>query len=654
MSMLFPLYLLGLLGLALPWLLHRFSHHEPPEQAFPTTRFLEPTRPPATSKRQLRHWPLLALRVLFLALLCFLFSQPWLRAQNDAANAEAVQLIIVDNSFSMRAGDRWQQVQSELDDAMGSMPDKDAVQLFSFAGQLRAHTDIVNDRSSVNSALSQIEPGYESADYGELMRYLNKVASEIDMPVSATFITDAQRANLPVQINALLANRLKQFQVISVDSSTPINYSLSAEARTSDAVNARVSVRLSASDVMDKSTAEVVLKTVQIKAKDRVVASQAVELSAGESKTIVFDAVSLPSESDAVFTVGFAQPDFLSDDDQLEIPVRGLSLVDFTMTYIGSEPSQQAQVFVKTALETNGDARVSILDINTALAPTVRHAAVFVDDLASVPDTVTRFVMDGGNVLLLPSTSSASSNDALATNASGITRVDQAHPLGLGDIDWFDAGFYSTINVSLTSDDRVLLGLDSGEPLLIERDMIDAGRLLMLNESMDGFSSDLPLQPSFVVLMQQIIQYFNASNALPVELDVGKTLYLPANSQVLDPDGEPMLELAQLGGANDIRLPTPGLYTVLGANSTDTVSAVLGAAESNLLGLERDELDAWEARHDTKQNSNAEQDNTELVQAIEQTDKQTLWRWLLPAVLLFLLIESLLANRMLWVRRDGL
>lgn len=656
MSLLFPLYLLGLLGLALPWLLHRFSHHEPPEQAFPTTRFLEPTRPPATSKRKLRYWLLLALRILFLALLCFLFAQPWLRSQNNAVNAEAAQLVIIDNSFSMRAGDRWQQAQNELSSVLQAMPNKDAVQLFSFASQLKAQTQLGDDVSMAESALSAMEPSYESADYGELMRYINKVAGDIDMPVSATFITDAQRANLPVQVNTLLANRLNKFSVIEVDSSTPINYSLRAQARTSDTVTARISVRVAASDVQDSSTLEAVSKTIQVSVKDRVVASNAVQLQAGETKTIQFDAIALPSDTEALFSVAFAESDFLSEDDGVEIPVQGLASVDISMTYIGAEPSAQAQVFAKTALETNGDARIEILDSNTALAPSVRHAVVFVDDILAVPDTVIRFVMDGGNVLLLPSTANTQSTDSLLVNAFSVTRIDQAHPLGLGDIDWYDAGFYTTQNVNTTEDDRILLGLDSGEPLLIERDLIDAGRLLMLNDALDGYVSDLPLQASFVSLMQQVVHYFNASNALPTELEVGKSLFLPANSQVLTPSGDALLELSDLGSSNDVRLTVPGVYTVLGANSANRVSAVLGASESNLLGLNRDELDAWQARHDAMGTVDAEQAEVDAnaLALSEQPDRQTLWHWLLPAVLMFLLVESLLANRMLWVRRDGL
>ncbi len=656
MSLLFPLYLLGLLGLALPWLLHRFSHHEPPEQAFPTTRFLDPTKPPATSKRKLRHWPLLLLRILFLALLCLLFAQPWLKADNDAANADAVQLIIVDNSFSMRAGDRWQNARNEVERTLQSLPDNDAVQLFSFASQLRAATDIVNNDDEVNNAVSLIEPGYETADYGELMRYLNKVASDIDMPVSATFITDAQRSNLPAQMNTLLANRLKQFTVVSVDSTTPVNYSLRAEARTSDAVNARVSVRVAASGNSDAADAEAVSKTVQVIVRDRVVASEAVELMAGESKTIQFDEIALPVESEALFTVQFAQKDFLSDDDQINIPVHGLSSINVSMTQFGDSPVTQAQVFVKTALETNGDARVEILDINTALAPTVRHAVVFVDDISSVPEKVERFVLDGGNVLLLSGRAPENASTAPLSDSSSIIRIDQAHPLGLGDIDWFNTGFYSTASYSLTGDDRELLGLDSGQALLLERDVILGGRLLILNDALDGFVSDLPLQPAFVLLMQQVIEYFDASNAIPSELEVGKSLRVPINSQVLTPSGDPMLALSELSSASDIRLTEPGVYTVLGANSSNSVTAVLGFAESDLFGLSRDELDAWEARHQLRQESQINEDADQQVAAVsvEQDDKQTLWRWLLPAACLFLLIESLLANRMLWVRRDGL
>jgi len=661
MSLLAPLYLLGLLGLLLPWLLHRFNHHEPPEQAFPTTRFLEPTKPPATSQRKLRYWALFGLRVLFLAALCLLFAQPWLRSSNDSADSEAVQLVIVDNSFSMRASNHWEQAQSIVDTVMSELPEQDAVQLFSYAGQLTAHTDIVTDRSLVRSALNKIEPGFESADFGEMMRRLNKVAGDIDKPVLATFITDGQRTNLPQQMNSLLANRLQKLAVMSVSGDTPINYSLRAEARTDDSVTARVSVNVSASDKASATDAasNSTAKTVQVSMQGRVLGTQEVSLNAGESKTVTFDAINLPSELNTLVSVAFVQSDFLDDDDQVDIPVRGLSSVDITLTSIGAEPEDQSRVFISTALETNGDVRIEALDASAALSPSVRHAIVFVDDLSKVPDAVTRYVMAGGNALLLPTELSASDNASASSASSTVSRIDLAHALRLGDINWFETHFYSMPNLPTSTDDRILMSLDTGQPVLVERMVDDRGRLLLLNDSLDGFNSDLPLQPAFVSLMGQIVEYFNANNALPTELEVGQDLFLPANSQLLSPDGEPMLDISQLGSTNNVRIDTPGVYSVLGATSTDTVSVVLNSGESNLLAISREELDAWESRHVTSVSvDETAPDSTQAGSKIStidaMQDKLTLWRWLLPVLLILLAVESLYANRMLIVRRDGL
>jgi len=688
MSLLEPWYLLGLLGLALPWLLHRFSHHEPPEQVFPTTRFLEPTTPPATSKRKLRYWLLLALRLLFLIALCLLFAQPWLRSLNDAADSEAVQLIVVDTSFSMRAEDRWQKASDTLERTLDELPEGDAVQLFSYAGQLTAQTDITNDRALLNSAISQLSPGYESADFGELMRRLDKVAGEIDKPVSATFISDAQRSNLPVQMNTLLANQLREFTVESVQGTPPLNYYLRANAITADTVNARVSVTASAASLATTGLAtdgsEGITeeqKTVQISMNGRVLATQDVLLAPGESKPLQFDKVSLPSDIESLMQVSFELKDFLPDDDMVEIPVRGLSAMDVVLTSIGGDIDEQARVFVTTALETDGDAKAEIRDANSALAPSVRHVIAFIDNPQNIPDTINRFVADGGNALVIPRVASSSGNTGFNADALSVSTVDLPHALALGDINWFETRFYDVPEFDMSDNDRLLLGFGPDQPLLVERvgdgqndQRTDGrtggaassqfGRLLILNDALDGFNSDFPLQPAFVQLMQSIMAYFTASNALPTELQVGRDLFLPASTQLLSPNGDEMLELDQLGAVNHVRIDEPGVYTVLGANSSDSVSVVLNAAESNLLGLSQEELDAWQSRHDANNTAletanDASDDSAEQATASnlinrQLQDTQGLWRWLIPVVLIFLLVESMLANRLLWVRRDGL
>ncbi len=666
MSLLAPLYLLGLLGLLVPWLLHRFNHHEPPEQPFPSTRFLEQTRPPATSKRKLRYWPLLLLRTLLLAGLCFLFAQPWLKSDGQLNETDTVQMLIVDSSFSMRAGDRWALANDAVNTLIDDLPEQSALQLLSFSSQLSALTDITADRASVKDALALLEPGYASADYGELMRRVNKLVGDSDKPVTAHFITDAQRSNLPAQMNTLLANGLNSFKVLAVGASTETNYFLSADATTSDNVTARVVVNVGASASGVQSNTDTVQKTVEVFVKDQLLASEQVLLAPGEIKTVQFDSISLPSELSELMQVKFKQADFFSEDDKLNIPLRGLSQLSVSITHVGDEPGEQALVFVKTALETNGSAKVSLLDIGAALAPGTRHAIVFVDDITQVPDAVTRFINAGGNVLLLPNridSLSGSSVSSVSPAAAFVSRIDEAHPLGLGDLNWFNTRFYDTGSFSLQSADRVILGLDAGQPLLIERNVADNGRLLIMNDLLDGLDTDLPLQPVFVSLMQRIIEYFDISNAIPSKIEVGQSLFLPANSQLLAPNGDAMLELAQLGSANDVRVDAPGVYSVLGASQTNNVLVMLNPAESNLTALTRTELGAWEARHDQTAPSNNDQtDNTDnsnqsnnINAALSSAqNRHALWRWLLPLVLLFLLAESLIANRMLWIRRDGL
>jgi len=396
-----------------------------------------------------------------------------------------------------------------------------------------------------------------------------------------------------------------------------------------------------------------------------------VSLSAGESKTIQFDGINLPNELDALVNVSFADNDFLSDDDQVNIPVLGRSTVDITLASLGQEPQDASLVFIATAVETNGDARVEVLDASAALAPSVRHAIVFVDDITDIPDSVTRFVMDGGNALIVPSDVALPGNASASSASSTITRIDLAHALRLGDINWFETHFYSAPAWQTTNDDQLLMSLDTGEPILVERTVGDRGKMLMLNDALDGRHSDLPLQPSFVLLMGQIVEYFSANNAIPSELVVGQDLFLPANSQLLTPDADPVLELSQLGSANSIRIESPGVYSVLGASSTELVSVVLDRGESNLLSMSQDELDAWEARHGTDATGDAAttgdieakseasspantENRSNLSTVSDRQDTLRLWRWLLPAVLLFLIAESLYANRMLWVRRDGL
>ena len=64
MSLLTPLYLLGLAAVALPVLFHLIRRQPRGRLVFSTVMFLEPSPARVTRRSRLDHWPLLLLRAL--------------------------------------------------------------------------------------------------------------------------------------------------------------------------------------------------------------------------------------------------------------------------------------------------------------------------------------------------------------------------------------------------------------------------------------------------------------------------------------------------------------------------------------------------------------------------------------------------------------
>ena len=79
MSFLAPLFLVGLVGLAIPVIVHLTRHERGKPLQFPSLMFLERIPFQETSRRRIRHWSLLLLRLAALALLVAAFARPFVR-----------------------------------------------------------------------------------------------------------------------------------------------------------------------------------------------------------------------------------------------------------------------------------------------------------------------------------------------------------------------------------------------------------------------------------------------------------------------------------------------------------------------------------------------------------------------------------------------
>ena len=100
-----PLYLFGLLAIAIPVIIHLFNFRRFRRVYFTNVRFLQALKQQMQKQSQLRHLLILAMRILAIAALVMAFAQPFIPfsdKQSKLASRNAVS-VFVDNSFSMEA-----------------------------------------------------------------------------------------------------------------------------------------------------------------------------------------------------------------------------------------------------------------------------------------------------------------------------------------------------------------------------------------------------------------------------------------------------------------------------------------------------------------------------------------------------------------------
>ncbi|MEI8045956.1 MAG: BatA domain-containing protein [Bacteroidota bacterium] len=100
-----PLYLFGLLAVAIPIIIHLFNFRRFRKVYFTNVRFLKEIKQQTQKQSQLRHLLILAIRILAISALVLAFAQPYIPfsdRQSKLASRNAVS-IFVDNSFSMEA-----------------------------------------------------------------------------------------------------------------------------------------------------------------------------------------------------------------------------------------------------------------------------------------------------------------------------------------------------------------------------------------------------------------------------------------------------------------------------------------------------------------------------------------------------------------------
>ena len=664
MSLLTPLFLLGLAGIALPIWLHRLQTQTTEREKFSSTMFLEAAKRRIHVQRKLKYLLLLAFRILLLAILVFAFARPILELSPQAVlgDEDTHHVIVLDSSFSMQRGDNFDSAVEIARGIIGDMEAGDQASLFTASSRVATVLPPSTDADELNQALSALSPDNGRLNLGAMVAALDGLITETQARVELHLISDFQESGQPVRFADMVPD---------VINGRPVTLDLQRVTPDSQPNWAVEAVVVGIGEV------SVNVRGFNTEAADRTVQLSVNGQPAGElSRTV-------PASGRANYL--FEDLEFAGGDNRIdarlqpgdELPADDLrhTVLDNAppapVLLLTSDPDSLAVTYITAALETAPRpyrAEVTdIADLDTRVLQ--RYPWLIIEDLGMVNQSLAQalsdYVNNGGAVLAalgersaslssLPVTghTPAGSLNLRAGSRRSITRIDSSHPALQQASSWAGVNITQVLPLEPAAQDNVLITLDTNTPLLLERRM-GQGRFMLLNTSLDNTWTDLPLKPVFVGFMAEAARYLSGENVLQREQVADSFLQLQSAGQVFDPEGESLLSLEATSQAQELQLRRTGYYEVVTPAGEMLIAVNPDLRESDLTVMAPEVLQNWQNTVANTAGNNPAQPgavpNAAAAGPAADTVEVEIWRVFLIMLVIVVLAESLLGNRYLRV-----
>ena len=622
---------------------------------------------------------LFALRCALVLLVVLAFANPYIRKATEDANFRLL-LIVLDRSFSMRAGTRFGDAKQQALALLAGKPHGQKAQVMSLGGQLEMRTAAITDDAQLQAALENIQPSDGHANFGELGQAMRSLAETEHGPIELHLFSDMQRTAMPSNLaEAVLPNNVELVLHPVADGRTPANWtveSVEAPATLSDPkdpTHSRVRV------VIAGFGTPAATKPVSLLVNGKTIATQKIDVPAGGRATLEFAPLDVgygfnhcevrvegedafPADDTSVFAVRRSDPERVlfvhaADDTRSAL-------------YFGSALSAATQgsfVLRSVAAEQATD-----------LDPS-RYAFVVLSDAVTLPGifehALGQYVPKGGRVLIALGTSAGHHAQIPLWGGDVKDTHDYAReggPATVGQVDFSypaleqaqpgaDNGGWAEVKVFYTAvpeqgQARVAARLSDGTPLLLDK-QVGEGHIVLLASGLENLTNDLPLHPIFVVFVDQLARYLSGDERLTGSKVVDSFVQLrgaaeppgvAASVEVIDPDGRRPLSLDEAGTMQSFRLERSGFYQIRFANGRDAVVGVNpDRRESNLEPLTKDVQDLWSGVSASRGTQPA---GSAAVQV--KARPASLWWYVMLLALVVALAETALASGYLGTQRE--
>lgn len=679
MGFLAPWFLGGLAALGVPVFVHLLRRHKATPRPVSSLMFFERGTQSSTRHRRLRYLVLFALRCALVLLVVVAFANPYIRKATAGANFRLL-LIVLDHSFSMRAGTRFGDAKRQALALLEGKPHGQKTQIMSLGGQLESRTAAITDDAQLRAALENIQPGDGHANFGELGQAMRSLAETEHGPIELHLFSDMQRSAMPSNLSeAVLPNNVELVLHPVADGPAPANWtveSTEAPATLSDPKDPKHS-RVQA--VIAGFGTPAATKTVSLVVNGKTIATRKVDVPANGRATVEFAPLDVahgfnrcevqvegedafPADDTSVFAVRWSDPERVlfvhaADDTRSAL-------------YFGSALSAATQgSFVLQSV-----AAQQATDLDPS-----KYAFVVLSDAVELPGifehTLGQYVAKGGRVLIALGTSAGhhaaiplwggnvkgTRDYARDGGTASVGQVDFSYPAldqaqpGADNGGWAEVKvFYAAVPEQGQA--RVAARLSDDTPLLLDK-QVGEGHIVLLASGLENLSNDLPLHPIFVVFVDRLARYLSGDERLSGSKVVDSFVQLrgaaepagvAASVEVIDPDGRRPLSLGEARTMQSFRLERSGFYQIRFANGRDAVIGVNpDRRESNLEPLGKDMQDLWSAGSGSK---GTEPAGSAPVQV--KAHPLSLWWYVMLLALVVALAETALASDYLGTQRE--
>ena len=681
LSFLVPAFLAGLVALGIPVLIHLTRRERTAVVEFPSLMFLQKLPYETIHRRRIRHWLLLVLRCVALALVVAAFARPFLDRPTAAAMGRGGRevVILLDRSYSMGYGDRWDRAREAAYRVIDGLGPRDRATLVLFDASAEAVTPATPDRGRLRAAVEAAEVGPGITRYGPALRLARSLLEASGVAQrEVVLITDFQRVGWESEDPVRLPPGARLLPVPVADASAG-NVAVTSVSFRRETFSGRERVTVSAR-LANKGGEAVRGVRVALELNGRELRAERVDLEPNGSAAVSFAPFTLSEPGTrGVVRVG---EDALTADNAFHFVLSpGVALPVLVL----EAGTGSAGRYLDRALAIGGEPG---FQVTTRRAGQFRPAelegrAVVILNDAPFPGGEGRrrlreFVEGGGGLIIVLGERSGGS-DALGglvgaavgrpaeawrgRRSAALVSVDYGHPIfepfqapRAGD--FTSARFFRYRPVTVRQEGaRVLARFDDGSPALIEQ-RVGRGRVLVWASTLDTDWNDLALQPVFLPFVHQLVRHAAGYEPPRAWHTVGEALDLGGRGEVnggaaewvaVSPSGE-RIRLGK-GERAALALAEPGFYeirSVAGGERGQTVAVNVDLAESDLASFDPSELVAavgsdggvppqpgvLEARLTPE----------------ERERNQALWWYLLAAAFVLLAVETLVSNRL---RRAG-